>query len=116
MTDSQIEQAEREIEISIEAAREIVEKKDKLEKLLGDETFKEIFEEGYFKEEAARLTGLLTDPEFNNEEGRRTIVEDLVGISAARKYILNILRFGHQMERRIAASEKELEALRTEGE
>ena len=109
------EQVEKEIEISIEAAKGAVERKNKLQRLSDNQDFKDIFEEGYFKNEAARLVGLLTDPEFSSKDKREEIINDMLGISSTRQYLMNVYRLGVQLERQIAASEQELEELRKEG-
>lgn len=112
--DINLEQAEQDIEISIDAAKGAVERKNKLERLFANPDFKDIFEEGYFKEEAARLVGLLTDPEFASDERQNELTNDMLGISATRQYLMNLHRLGVSLERQIAASETELEALRSE--
>lgn len=110
----QFEQAEKEIEISIENAREAVERKKSVEALFKNKHFKEIFEEGYFKDEAARLVSLLTDPEFNSDEEQKKILNDMIGISATRQFLLNIYAMGRQMENAIKRSEEQLEEMREE--
>jgi len=106
--------AEKQIEISISNAREIVDKRDKMLKLIKDPLFKELIEEQYFKDEASRLVLLLTDPEFASDERQEAIRGDMIGISALRQYIRNVLTFGNQMEQQIANSENTLEELRNE--
>ena len=121
MMDNQLnlEQVEQEIEISIEAAKGAVERKNKLERLLENPDFKEVFEEGYFKNEAARLVSLLCDGDWRTEERRKEIIDDMLGISSVRQYIIGIRQMGKHLERQIAESESALEELRaeaTEGE
>lgn len=111
---SQQEHVERQIEISIEAAREAVETKNTLMELFKDKKFKKIFEEGYFKEEPARLVSLLTDPEWSSEEKQEELMRDMYGISALRQYLMGKHQMGIQMERSIEASEAELEEMRAE--
>jgi len=114
-----LEQVEQEIEISIEAAKGAVERKNKLERLLKDPDFKEVFEEGYFKNEAARLVSLLCDGDWRTEEKRAEIIDDMLGISSVRQYIMGVRQMGRHLERQIAESEAALEELRaetTEGE
>ena len=107
-----MEQVEKQIEVSIEAARGAVLRRDKLKRLIENQDFIDIFTEGYFKEEAARLVGLLSDPEFKSEEDQKDLFNDMIGISSSRQYLMNVLRLGDQMERQIQASERELENLR----
>ena len=110
------EQVENEIEISIEAARGAVDRKNKMDRLIQDTDFDEVFTEGYMKEEAIRLVSLLSDDEWQTAEKQKSLVEDMRAISSIRQYILNVRALGRQMERQIAASEATLEELRTEGE
>ncbi|RLD49856.1 MAG: hypothetical protein DRJ05_20405, partial [Bacteroidetes bacterium] len=65
---------------------------------------------------AARLVGCLTESEFSSKEGQIALKNDMLGISSVRQYLLNRHRLGVQMERQIADSESELEAMRNEGE
>lgn len=109
-----LEQVEQDIEISIEAAKSAVERKNKLEKLFDLPEFKEIFEEGYFRDEAARLVGLLTDPEFASDERQNEIRNDMLGVSATRQYLMNIHRMGVSLEMQMNASQAELDNLRAE--
>lgn len=108
------EHVERQIEISIEAARAAVERKEILQALFQVKEFKLIFEEGYFKEEPARLVSLLNDPEWAGDEKQEELLRDMYGISALRQYLMGQHQMGVQMERSIAASEAELESLRSE--
>lgn len=109
-----LEQVEQEIQISIDAARGAVTRKDKLVKLSQTDEFKEIFEDGYFRDEAARLVSLLSDPEFSAEDKQNELLNDMIGISSTRQYLMNVHRLGMSLERQIAASENELEEIRTE--
>ncbi len=110
------EQAENEIEISIEAARGAVQKKNDMNALIQDPKFDNLFTSGYMQEESSRLVSLLADDEWQTPERQKSIVDDMRAISSLRQYILNIRALGNQMERQIAASEATLEELRTEGE
>ena len=109
-----LEQVEKQIEVSIEAAKEAVKKKEAITRLFENPDFKLIFEKGYFEENAARLVGLLNDPEFASEEKKQELMNDMMGISATKQYLLSTYRIGEQMEMSIKASEEELEALRNE--
>ena len=110
----EFEQVEKQIEISIDAAKGAVDRKNAIARLFENEDFKLIFEKGYFEQEAARLVGLLADPEFASDEKHQELINDMLGVSATKQYLLNLHRFGVQMERQIAASEAELEDLRNQ--
>jgi hypothetical protein len=112
----QLEQVEREIEISIEAAKGAVDRKNNMDELIKDKKFNDLFTIGYLETEPARLTSLLADPDWQTEDRQKSIMDDLRAVSAFRQYILNIKAMGNQMERQIAGSEAELESLRLEAE
>jgi len=113
---AQLEQVEREIEISIEAAKEAVNMKNQVEELIRDKRFQSIFSVGYLEKEPARLTSLLADSDWQTEEKQQSILDDLRAISSLRQYILGIKAMGNQMERQIAGSEAQLEEMRNEAE
>lgn len=106
------EQIEKEIEISIEHARQAVVKREMLISLFTDERFKVIFEEGYFKEEPARLTSLLSDPTWEGADKQEGLIRDLRSISGLRQYFLGINQMGIQMQNAIESSEDQLDAMR----
>ncbi len=110
MTTEEIQTAEQEISISIEQARELVNRSERLDRLNRNEDFQKLFISGYARDEAARLVGLLMDPEGQSE--REMIQRDLDGISSFRQYAINIRRIGRMMSARIARSEEELENVR----
>ena len=113
---SQLEQAEREIEISIEQAREMVDKKDKMDRLISNPDFNDLFTVGYMENESTRLVSLLADEEWQSEQKQQSLLDDMRAISGLRQYIMNIRALGRQMERQISASQATLEELREEGE
>ena len=116
MDQENLEQVEREIEISIEAARETVERKDMMNELIRDKRFEQIFSVGYFEQEPARLVSLLADPDWQTTEKQEDLLNDMRAISSLRQYIMGIKTLGRQMEMQIARSQTELDNLRTEGE
>jgi len=110
------EQVEKEIEISIEAARGVVERRDRMDALIANPDFDYIFTDGYFQKEPVRLVGLLADPEWQTEEKQQELADELRAISGLRQYIMGIKAMGRQMENQIARSQTELDGLREEGE
>jgi len=109
-----LEQAEREIEVSIEQAKELVERKQKMDKLIATPEFHDIFTIGYMEKESTRLVSLLADEEWQDESKQQSLLDDMRAISSLRQYIVNIRALGKQMERQIAASQQTLEELRNE--
>ena len=112
----QLEQVERQIEISIEAAKGAVERKSMMDELIRDKRFTEIFTIGYMEKEPARLTSLMADHDWQTEEKQQSIIDDLRAISSLRQYIMGIKAMGNQMERQIASSEAQLDEMRAEAE
>jgi len=114
VNEEHLEQVEKQIEISIEAAKEAVEKKEAIKRLFDNKDFKLIFEKGFFEENAARLVSLLRDPGYDSEEKRKELIDDMLGIATTKQYLLQTYRLGDQMEASIRASEEELEEMRAE--
>ncbi len=114
--DKELEQVEKDIEISIEAARGAVERKNMMEELIADPRFEELFTVGYMERESARLVSLLADNQWQEPALQTELLNDMRAISGLRQYILNIKAIGRQMENQIARSESELNDLRNEGE
>jgi len=110
------EQIEQQIEISIDQAKQIIERKEQMERLLQNPDFKAVFSEGYFRDEAARLVSLLADQEMSAPEKQTELIKDMQGISAMQLYILNVRRLGAQMEQALRAHEEALEEIRAEEE
>ena len=113
-SDNELEQAERSIEISIEQARDSVERKNMMDSLISNTEFNELFVIGYLEKEPARLTSLLADSDWQTDDKQKEIMDDLRAISGLRQYIMNIKAIGIQMENQIARSEHELDSLRNE--
>ena len=88
----------QEIQIAIDEAREIVEKRDALIRLSKNKDFKKIIEDGYFGDESRRLVGLLAD---NAMQNKSNVFEALMGVSQLENYFALIVRDGNMMEQQI---------------
>lgn len=97
-----------EIQLTIEAAREIVAKRDALLKLSKNKTFKDIIMKGYLEDEAVRLTAL--SGHHSTVEFRDEIFDGLKAISHFRQWMENTLMQGDLSEQSI----KEHELMRDE--
>ena len=115
MTPEEINQAEREISISIEEAKVFLERKSMLARLERNEDFRKLILELYLEKEPARLVSLLADPEMD-EKDIENIKRDMMGISTFKHFLVNTYRLARQFESMIERSEKELENLRAEEE
>ena len=114
MTPEDIQKAEQEISVSIEQAKEFLDRRDMLARLERNDDFKKLILELYLEKEPARLVGLLADPEMSDKDFEH-INRDLMGISSFKQFLVNTYRLARQFEAMIERSEQELENLR-EGE
>jgi hypothetical protein len=95
------EKALEQIEVSIEQAKEIVEDRDALLRLMDNKDFKRILQEKYMKEEAVRLV-LLKGASLTPEQ--QVQVDKMInGIAALDGFLRTIMIEGEQMEESIEA-------------
>jgi hypothetical protein len=111
MSQQDIEQ----IELSVEHAKEMVERKKLALQLADNPAFKKLILDGYFRDEAARLAHLLSDPALPAEH-REFVRNDINGPGALKRFMSTIVRMGDMAEREIADAELELDELRREEE
>lgn len=102
------------VELSIEEARKYVEQRDAALRLADNRDFKKLVVEGYFKEEAARLTGLLGERGENLPFAREDIIADLSAIAAFQRFMRQIVMKGDIMEKEIEVNSEALEYMRAE--
>lgn len=101
------------LEITIEQAREEVAKRDRMERLLENADFKELFTDGYLLHEASRLVLLKGDPRVDAEM-QAQIDKDIIAIGCFRQYIATIITTGNMAERAIKNDEQTLQELHEE--
>lgn len=104
----QIEQ----MEVSLEHAKELVERKRQAEKLGSNREFKKLILDGYCQQEAARLVSLSGDPQM--KEHRDEIFADIEAIGRFQAFLRTTIQIGRQAEAEIADYEFEIDALRNE--
>ncbi len=102
------------IELSIEDAQKMVDRKAQLEKLFSNREFRKLIEEGYFKDEAARLVSALSDPVL--EPHREKITRSIEGIGALQQYFRTILRTGDAASQAIVEAREALAEIRADEE
>ena len=100
----------KEIELSAEKAKEMIAKKNAALRLASNRDFKSLVLEGYFKDEAARLVGLIADPQAKGM--LEDIQRDLAGISSFRFFMMQLVRNGEAAEVALAEANETLEELR----
>lgn len=109
-SDAQIE----EIEVKINEAKEVIERKKALMRLTDNKDFKSIVLDGYFKDEASRLVLLKADYEMQDEMSQNQIKKSIDAIGYFRLYLRTVMQLGAQMEKDLAADEQTREELLSE--
>lgn len=103
----------QEIELTIEHAKEIVERGESARRLASNSDFKKLVLDGYFVNEAARLALLHSDPSIN-EEIREKVLRDLNGPGAFKRYLSTIIQMGDQAIRELPELQEALDEARAE--
>lgn len=87
---------------------------DKMLRLSENKDFHTLIIDGYFRDEAARLTSLLGDPEYSNAQN--DIQSDLNSIAAFRRYIRKIIREADMATKEIIDHKEALDDIRANQE
>lgn len=102
----------KEIELSLEHAKELVAKGDMALKLASNREFRKLIMEGYFKEEAARLVGLMAEPAM--AQHRNEIHESMIAVSGLQAWLRNVVRMADVARAEIVDYEEALDEARAE--
>ena len=94
------------VEIQIDAARRIRALRDNCVKLMDSEYFKDVIDEGYFKEEAARLVMAKSSNLIDNMQ---------YGIGALANFLEAVMRRGSEMDTALGEHEQTREEILAEG-
>jgi hypothetical protein len=100
------------IELSLNDAKELVARRDSILKLRTNRDFRKIILDGYFKDEAVRLTSLTAAPGF--EKHRDDVFLSIQAISLLQQYLQTVLQLGDTAAKNIEDYNAELELLRAE--
>lgn len=98
MSDSQI----NEIEVSIERAKEMIERSESLNWLLNNKQFNDVILKGYFEKEACRLVLSKAEPILQTDEHQRDIIKSIDGIGSLRSYFTTTFHSGDMARKSIA--------------
>ena len=108
--------AVREIQVSIEEARETVALNDALERLNQNADFRKVILDDYFKDNAIRLVELKAAPQAQAEQVQANIMRDIDAIGALKQHF-NMLRvMAEQAKASIDDSQETLNDMAEEGE
>ena len=102
------------MELSIEVAEKAVAFGDKVQRLINNKDFQEVIDEGYLKEEAARLTSLIGDKSPHLDQAG--IISDLHAIASFRRYIKQQLTVREMLLKEIADHKEAIDIARQEQE
>ena len=102
----------QQVEIQIKVAKEMQTLRDNCILLQNSPAFKDVVEEGYFKEEATRLVMLKSAS--LNEATEAKIDKMIVGIGSFHQYLALIMQRGAEMDASIAEHEETRETLLAE--
>jgi hypothetical protein len=89
---SQQQEDIRVVEVSIEQAREAIEKGEALKRLLKNKDFESIVTEGYFENEAIRNVMAKTSPSCMDADSQLMIDDGIKAIGIFRQYLMHIRR------------------------
>lgn len=103
----------QQIEITIEQAKKLIERKNQIEKLTSNREFRKVILDGYFVDEAARLAGISGDPLHARDHD--DILLSLQAISKLRLFLQNQIRMGEVAERELNEHYEVLDEARAEG-
>jgi len=101
------------VEIQIEAAQRMRELRDNCVKLMDSKYFKEVIDEGYFKEEAARL--VMAKSSNLNADQMKIIDNMQYGIGALANFLESVMRRGAEMDTALGEHEQTREEILAEG-
>ena len=100
------------VEIQIDMANKLRALRDNCVKLTASEPWKDVIDEGYFKEEAARL--VMAKSSNLTPEQMKLIDNMIFGIGAVANYIESVMRRGAEMDQAIGEHEETREEILAE--
>ena len=100
------------VEIQIDMANKLRALRDNCVKLTASETWKDVIDTGYFKEEAARL--VMAKSSNLTPEQMKLIDNMIFGIGAVANYIESVMRRGAEMDQAVGEHEETREEILAE--
>jgi hypothetical protein len=101
----------QEIEIDIEDARKTIELGEIVKRLEATDDFRTLVLEGYFRDDAARVVMLKSDPEFQTDERQYKLDRDILGISVFGEYLRTKKMLGTMAQEAMESHEQTREEL-----
>lgn len=94
-----------EVELTINQAKELMGRKNCMDRLIKNDDFKKIILEDYFEKEPSRLVLLKADPAMQNEKDQIAINKNIDAIGFFRQYLMTIIQLGRRAEEDIREAE-----------
>jgi len=104
----------KEIEVTIDQAKEQVERMEALDRLRQNKDWKNIIEEGYFEKEASRLVCALGEPALQEDKQQEQLQNMMKGVTWFRQYLNSIYMFGRQAQQAMPSYEQTREEIYNE--
>jgi len=108
--EASIEDQQKQVVVSIDQAEKIIELRDQITKLSKNKLFKTVVLDGYFKEEAIRLTSIYNSPNLSAEDNAK-VLKDLEAIGSLRRYFQTKTMLGNVAESELVSHRQTLEEL-----
>lgn len=97
----------QQLEMTIQQAQAIAERGRKVLELVANPTFKDIIDDGYLLQEAARLAHLMADSNLTPAV-RADVERSLTGPGSLKQYLMRIIHQGRMAEESITDAQEEL--------
>ena len=94
--------------VYLDQAKKDVAFRDAILRLRKNRDFKKIFEEGYFKDEAARIAQAIVNYEMQGDVDQRNLSEQFKAIGHVQNWLMTKTMLGNQMEKEIKEYEESL--------
>jgi hypothetical protein len=104
----------KQVEVTIEQAKEVIALRDALDRLIKKKEFKQIIDIGYFQDEAARLVIARANPGLQGEAQQRALNNQITAVGEFRQYLAGIYQMGNEAEQSLAAHQEVLAELYAE--
>ena len=105
------EQQMKQIEMSLEVAKDNIERAAQLARLSKNVDFIALIHEEYFKEEASRAVMLKSEPNIMGKDEQVQVDNIILGIGALRQFFIKCMRMGDMAAKALADDEKTREEL-----
>jgi len=86
------------LEVQMDQAKDAIELRDAVRRLINNKDFQKVILEGYFEKEPARLVALLSDPSMQIEDRQVGLKNSMIGIGQLQMHFRFIESYAQQME------------------